>query len=98
MIVSFRDAWLRDFFVSDVRAKRLPADLQGRQFRKLQMLDDATSDADLRVPPGNRFEKLSGALAGRHSIRVNDQWRLVFRWHGGRGEASGVYLDNHSYR
>jgi len=98
MIVSFRDVWLRDFFVEDVRAKRIPADLEARLFRKLQMLDDATTDVDLRVPPSNHFEKLRGALSGRHSIRVNEQWRLVFQWYGGRGEASDVYLDNHSYR
>jgi proteic killer suppression protein len=98
MIVSFRDAWLRDFFVRDARTRMIAADLEARLFRKLQMLDDATTDLDLRVPPGNHFEKLKGVLVGWHSIRVNEQWRLVFRWHGGRGEASGVYLDNHSYR
>ena len=98
MIVSFRDAWLRDFFIRDVQARRIPANLATRLFRKLQMLDDATTDADLRVPPSNHFEKLKDALADWHSIRVNVQWRLVFRWHGGRGEASDVYLDNHSYR
>ena len=98
MIVSFRDAWLRDFFVEDVRAKKIPADLETRLFRKLQVLDDAVTDADLRVPPSNHFEKLRGDLAGWHSIRVNEQWRLVFRWNGEKGEASDVYLDNHSYR
>jgi toxin HigB-1 len=98
MIISFRDAWLRDFFVADVRARRIPADLATRLFRKLQVLDDAATDADLRVPPSNHFEKLKAALADWHSIRVNEQWRLVFRWRGGRGEASDVYLDNHSYR
>ena len=64
----------------------------------LQMVDDATTDQDLRVPPSNHFEKLRGSLAGFHSIRVNSQWRLVFRWDGSRGEAEGVYLDDHSYR
>jgi proteic killer suppression protein len=98
MIVSFRDAWLRNFFVEDVRAKAIPANLETRLFRKLQMLDDATTDADLRTPPSNHFEKLKGTLDGWHSIRVNEQWRLVFRWHGSRGEALDVYLDNHSYR
>ena len=98
MILSFRDAWLRNFFVQDLLAKRVPADLTTRLFRKLQMLDDATTDADLRVPPSNHFEKLRGALADWHSIRVNEQWRLVFRWHRDRGEASDVCLDNHSYR
>ena len=62
------------------------------------MIDNATSDQDLRVPPSNHFEKLRGNLAGFHSIRVNNQWRLVFGWDGGRGEAAGVYLDRHSYR
>ncbi len=72
--------------------------MEDRLFRKLQMLDDAATDGDLRVPPSNHFEKLRGTLAGWYSIRVNEQWRLVFRWHGGRGEASDVYLDDHSYR
>jgi proteic killer suppression protein len=62
------------------------------------MIDDATTDRDLRVPPGNHFEKLHGNPAGLHSIRVNKQWRLVFRWDGGRGEAKGVYLDDHRYK
>ena len=48
--------------------------------RKLVILDAAESLADLRVPPGNRLEKLSGGRAGQHSIRINDQWRICFRW------------------
>lgn len=67
-------------------------------FRKLQMIDDATTDQDLRVPPSNDFEKLKGNLEGFHSIRVNKQWRLVVQWDGNRGEASGLYLDDHTYR
>jgi len=67
-------------------------------FRKLQMIADAVTDQDLRVPPSNHFEKLRGNLAGFHSIRVNQQWRLIFRWDGERGEAGGIYLDDHSYR
>jgi toxin HigB-1 len=98
MIVSFRDDWLRAFFVKDVGSRHIPSDLENRLFRKLQMIDDATSDQDLRVPPSNHFEKLRGKLAGLHSIRINSQWRLVFRWDGSRGEAEGVYLDDHSYR
>jgi proteic killer suppression protein len=89
---------LRAFFVEDARSRRIPADLESRLFRRLQMLDDATTDGDLRVPPSNHFEKLRGNLAGLHSIRVNRQWRLVFHWDGSRGEAKGVYLDDHSYR
>jgi proteic killer suppression protein len=97
MILSFRDAWLRDFFVEDARSKKIPTDLEGRLFRKIQMIDDATTDQDLRVPPSNHFEKLRGNLAGLRSIRVNKQWRLIFQWDGSRGEARGVYLDDHSY-
>jgi proteic killer suppression protein len=67
-------------------------------FRKLQMIDDATTDQDLRVPPSNHFEKLRGKLADLHSIRVNQQWQLIFKWDGSRGEATDVYLDDHSYR
>lgn len=98
MIVSFRDEWLRTFFVEDVSSRRIPADIESRLFRKLQMIDDATTDQDLRVPPSNHFGKLRGNLAGFHSIRVNRQWRLVFRWDSSRGEAKDVYLDDHSYR
>jgi toxin HigB-1 len=98
VIVSFRDEWLRVFFVEDGQSPRVPSDVERRLFRKLQMIDDATTDGDLRSPPSNHFEKLRGELAGLHSIRVNDRWRLIFRWDGGRGEAEGVYLDDHSYK
>ena len=96
MIVSFRDAWLEGFFVENIRTRYVPSDLEGRLFRKLQMIDDATNDQDLRSPPSNHFEKLRGDLTGFRSIRINGQWRLVFRWDG--GEAQDVYLDDHSYR
>ena len=97
MIVGFRDGWMLNFYVEDVRSRKIPPDLQRRVFRKLQMIDDATTDQDMRVPPGNHFEKLRGRLEAFHSIRVNKQWRLIFRWDGGKGEASDVYLDDHSY-
>jgi proteic killer suppression protein len=96
MIDTWRDSWLKDFFVHNTRPKQIPADLRDRLFRKLQLLEDASTDADLRVPPSNHLEKLSGNLEGWHSIRVNLQWRLVFRWNDGK--AASVYLDDHSYR
>ncbi|XSC46668.1 type II toxin-antitoxin system RelE/ParE family toxin [Bradyrhizobium sp. RDT10] len=98
MIVGFRDDWLRAFFAEDVRSRNIPPDLESRVFRKLQMIDDATTDRDLRVPPSNHFEKLRGKLAEFHSIRVNQQWRLIFKWDSSRGEAMDIYLDDHSYR
>jgi toxin HigB-1 len=98
MIKDFRDDWLYAYFVNDVRARHIPTEIESRLFRKLQMMDDATNDQDLRVPLSNHFEKLRGKLKAYHSIRVNRQWRLIFRWDGASGEASDVYLDDHSYR
>ena len=84
--------------MEDVRSRSIPPDLESRVFRKLQMIDDAATDRDLRMPPSNHFEKLRGKLAEFHSIRVNQQWRLIFKWDSSRGEATDVYLDDHSYR
>jgi len=98
VIVGFRDRWLREFFLHDLPSQKIPPSLEARLFRKLQLLDDAMSDADLRVPPSNHFEKMRGSLVGWHSIRVNEQWRLIFQWNGSKGEAAEVYLDDHSYR
>jgi toxin HigB-1 len=64
----------------------------------LQLVDDAATKADLSVLPGNCFEALRGQLRGYHAIRINKQWRLVFRWDDELGEASDLYLDDHSYR
>ena len=96
MIGSWRDDWLRLFFEDDAKSKQIPSDLRNRLFRKLQLIDDATADADLRSPPGNHFERLHGHLEEWSSLRVNSQWRLIFRWSDGVAEE--LYLDNHSYR
>jgi proteic killer suppression protein len=98
LIVSFRDDWLKTFFINDIASTRIPPTLERRLFRRLQMIDDAISDKDLRIPPSNHFEKLKGKLDGYHSVRVNEQWRLIFRWDSVSGEATDLYLDNHSYR
>lgn len=65
------------------RSPRLPPDIQQLAYRKLRMLHNAQSLIDLRVPPGNHLEKLTGARAGQHSIRINRQWRICFVWHEG---------------
>ncbi|MFN2316408.1 MAG: type II toxin-antitoxin system RelE/ParE family toxin [Gemmatimonadales bacterium] len=62
------------------RVARFPAELQRVMLRKLVQLDAATGLDDLRAPPGNRLEKLTGDRTGHYSIRVNDQWRICFRW------------------
>lgn len=84
MIVSFGDRRTEDFFhgVRSARIRRVPPSIRASALRKLDMLNGARSLDDLRVPPANRLEALRGNLAGRHSIRVNDQWRIVFRWEG----------------
>jgi toxin HigB-1 len=63
--------------------RRYPADLRRTMLRKLVAVDAAEQLDDLRVPPGNRLEKLRGDRAGQHSIRVNEQWRIRFRWKDG---------------
>jgi len=95
---SFRDSWLEAYFVEDKRSKKVPANIDERLFRKLQLIDDAECDFDLRVPPSNHYEKLSGKLSNKHSIRVNRQWRLIFEWDESHGSASNIYLDKHEYR
>ncbi|MEZ5030228.1 MAG: type II toxin-antitoxin system RelE/ParE family toxin [Saprospiraceae bacterium] len=79
MIRSFGDKeteriWLGTF------SKKLPADIQHTARRKLRMLNNAQSLDDLRIPPANRLEKLSGSLSDFYSIRINAQWRVVFKW------------------
>ena len=63
-----------------VPVRKLGVDVQRAALRKLLILDAAETLADLRVPPGNRLEKLEGDRAGQHSVRINDQWRICFRW------------------
>lgn len=61
-------------------SRRLPANIQQGALNKLALLNRAARLGDLRVPPGNRLEALRGGRAGQHSIRINDQWRICFRW------------------
>ena len=81
MIRSFADRDTSRLFAREV-PRRFPTDLQRVMLRKLLILDAAERLEDLRVPPGNRLEKLRGNRAGQYSIRVNDQWRICFRWEG----------------
>lgn len=64
-------------------SRHLPFDIQRTALRKLGYLHRTVSLADLRIPPGNRLEALKGKRAGQHSIRINDQWRICFRWENG---------------
>ena len=79
MIRSFRDDETRKVFDRQL-SRRLPADIQRSALRKLSLVDGSETLDDLRSPPGNRLEKLSGDRSGEHSIRINDQWRICFVW------------------
>jgi proteic killer suppression protein len=79
MIKSFQDKETERIF-SRHFSRRIPPNLHRLAWRKLAILDAAERLDDLRVPPGNRLEKLSGTREGQYSIRINDQWRICFRW------------------
>jgi len=74
--------------------RRFPAELQRTMLRKLGIVDAAEQLEELRVPPGNRLEKLKGARAGQYSLRINDQWRICFRWKDGNAYAVEI-VDYH---
>lgn len=82
MIKSFADKITAAVF-HGYAVRRLPREVQLIARRKLLQVNNARSLDDLRVPPGNRLEKLAGDRAGQWSIRINDQWRICFRWEGG---------------
>lgn len=72
------------------RVKRLPLEVQNIGRRKMRMINNSKNIADLRIPPANRLEKLSGNLKGFYSIRINRQWRIIFKW--SQGHASQVQI------
>lgn len=82
MIRSFRSKETERVF-NRTRSTKLPGDIQQVALRKLRMLNRSRSLADLRVPPANRLERLKGDREGQFSIRINDQWRICFRWADG---------------
>ena len=82
MILPFGDKETRELFKTG-KSKKLPPDIWRRTLRKLEMLDKAESLEDLKVPPGNRLEALKGYREGYYSIRINDQWRITFRFSSG---------------
>jgi len=93
VIASFADRQTEALFRRE-RVKRIEPRLQRAALRKLAYLDAAGSLDDLRVPPGNRLEALKGDRAGQHSIRINDQWRIVFVWRSGNAHNVAI-VDYH---
>jgi len=82
MIKSFKDKETEKIYRQEA-SRKIPRDIQQVAIRKLRMLNNAKNIIDLRVPPANRLEKLSGSRAGQYSIRINDQWRVCFTWKSG---------------
>ena len=79
MIKSFKDVEAESIFQRH-RSRKLPAEIQQVALRKLRMLHNASTLNDLRIPPANHLEKLSGKREGQYSIRINNRWRICFEW------------------
>jgi proteic killer suppression protein len=92
VIRSFADRETELVFAGE-RSRKLPGEIQQAAFRKLVLLSNARRLDDLRIPPGNRLEALAGNRAGQHSIRINGQWRICFRWT--EGEAYDVAITDY---
>ncbi len=97
MIVSFGNRATSDLFhgISSSRARRLPIQIKELGLYKLDVLNAAQLLEDLKSPPGNRLEALKGDFAGFHSIRINNQWRIVFRWQASNAHDVQI-IDYHS--
>ena len=92
MIRSFKHQLAADLFFERITgaSRRFPAELRSVASRKLQYLNAAAHVGDLRSPPGNHLEALKGKLRGKFSIRINNQWRIVFRWEDGPKEVEVI--------
>jgi toxin HigB-1 len=93
MIISFGDSETESIWNGD-RVKSLPMEIQKIGRRKLRMITNSVDVADLRIPPANRLEKLQGNLKGFYSIRINDQWRIIFKWNSGNASEVKI-IDYH---
>ena len=81
MIISFKDKETEKIWDGNVSTK-FPFEIQHIARRKLRMINNSQNINDLQIPPGNRLEKLKGDLKNKYSIRINDQWRIIFSWDG----------------
>ena len=93
MIISFGNSDTEKVW-NGVRVKKLPLEIQNIGRRKLRMLNNSQSIIDLKIPPSNRLEKLAGKWSDYYSIRINDQWRIIFKWNDGQSESVKI-VDYH---
>jgi proteic killer suppression protein len=82
MIISFGSKETEKIW-NGIRSRKLPLEIQQTGRRKLRMINNSSTFADLKVPPSNRLEKMTGDLKEYYSIRINDQWRIIFKWDEG---------------
>lgn len=92
MIVSFGNKKTENIW-NGIRVKKMPLVVQNVGRRKLRMLNNSQDLKDLRIPPSNRLEKLAGNLKGFYSIRINQQWRVIFKWN--KGNVSEVEITDY---
>jgi proteic killer suppression protein len=93
MLTSFGDKGTKKIWEGE-RVKGLSTEIQETSRRKLRMLNNSQSLADLQIPPSNRLEKLKGSLKEFYSIRINDQWRIIFKWNNGNADEVKI-IDYH---
>lgn len=93
MIVSFGNSETESVWLGN-RVKKLSTEIQDIERRKLRMINNSVDIADLRIPQANRLEKLSGKLKNFYSIRINDQWRIIFKWNAGNASEVEI-IDYH---
>lgn len=93
MIVSFGDKETEKIW-RGIASKKLPAEIQNTARRKLRMINNSIDINDLRIPPANRLEKLKGNLIMYYSIRINNQWRIIFKWENGNAFETKI-IDYH---
>ena len=93
MIITFGSSETEQVWLGN-RVKKLPTEIQNVGRRKLRLLNNSVNISDLRIPPANKLEKLSGKLKDFYSIRINDQWRIIFKWTDGNA-AEVEIIDYH---
>ena len=93
MILSFGSKETEQIW-NGIRVRKMPIEIQNIGRRKLRMLNNSKDILDLRIPPSNRLEKLSGKLNGYYSIRINKQWRIIFIWENGNANQVAL-IDYH---
>lgn len=93
MIITFGSKETKQIW-NRIRVKKMPLEIQNAGRRKLRMLNNSQDIADLRIPPSNRLEKLTGKLSNFYSIRINNQWRIIFLWDNGNASEVEI-IDYH---